>query len=159
MLDKTRIFKNTSTKPTNPSLDKSVCPRIVTHSSATVPAKLPPASAARSTHTLPGFIISTMCFSIRTGAFFPGMKAVMTMISTSRVPALQTKIQDTSPWCNHQLLQRSRTHHQPLHRLLLLPVLEGPGTVAAEGWDHGGIHGKATCGHKCHRGHTACNAQ
>mmetsp|Transcript_28588 Transcript_28588/g.48630 ORF Transcript_28588/g.48630 Transcript_28588/m.48630 type:complete len:293 (+) Transcript_28588:2501-3379(+) len=56
---------------------------VVTTSSTLVPAMLPPASAAKSTQTLPGFSISTMCCSINNGAFLPGISAVEMIMSTS----------------------------------------------------------------------------
>lgn len=48
-----------------------------------VTAQLPPASAARSTMTDPGFMTSTISFVISFGAGFPGIRAVVMMISTS----------------------------------------------------------------------------
>mmetsp|Transcript_2058 Transcript_2058/g.5705 ORF Transcript_2058/g.5705 Transcript_2058/m.5705 type:complete len:225 (-) Transcript_2058:273-947(-) len=44
-----------------------------------VVATLPPASAARSTVTDPGGMASTISWVIRTGAFLPGMRAVVMM--------------------------------------------------------------------------------
>merc|ERR1712128_388066 len=44
---------------------------------------IPPASAAKSTTTLPGFISSTMYFLIKMGAVLPGIRAVVMTISTS----------------------------------------------------------------------------
>mmetsp|Transcript_3647 Transcript_3647/g.5403 ORF Transcript_3647/g.5403 Transcript_3647/m.5403 type:complete len:224 (+) Transcript_3647:98-769(+) len=52
-------------------------------SPGTVVSMFPPASAARSTTTDPGFIFATMSFVIMTGALRPGMRAVPMMISTS----------------------------------------------------------------------------
>lgn len=67
---------------------KSVYPIILTPfytliSSLTVYSQFPPVSAARSTRTLPGFIALIISLVIRIGAFLPGIKAVVIMISTS----------------------------------------------------------------------------
>ena len=43
----------------------------------------PPASAAKSTTTLPGFMLSIIYFLMRIGAVRPGMRAVVITISTS----------------------------------------------------------------------------
>jgi len=51
--------------------------------SITVVSMLPPASAARSTVTDPAFMEWTMSFVIMSGALRPGIKAVVTMMSTS----------------------------------------------------------------------------
>ncbi len=45
---------------------------------------LPPASAARSTTTEPAFIDSIISLEISFGAGFPGMSAVVIIMSTSR---------------------------------------------------------------------------
>lgn len=45
--------------------------------------QLPPASAAKSTITLPGFIALTCSSVSNSGAGFPGIKAVVIIISTS----------------------------------------------------------------------------
>mmetsp|Transcript_42886 Transcript_42886/g.81801 ORF Transcript_42886/g.81801 Transcript_42886/m.81801 type:complete len:294 (-) Transcript_42886:1086-1967(-) len=68
---------------------KSVNPRHVTPActtafSGTVVATLPPASAARSTMTDPGLMLSTISLVMSTGAARPGMSAVVMMTSTSR---------------------------------------------------------------------------
>ncbi len=49
----------------------------------TVTSQLPPCSAARSTITLPGRIDSTISRVINFGAGFPGINAVVMMMSTS----------------------------------------------------------------------------
>mmetsp|Transcript_35239 Transcript_35239/g.76446 ORF Transcript_35239/g.76446 Transcript_35239/m.76446 type:complete len:261 (-) Transcript_35239:177-959(-) len=49
----------------------------------TVTSQLPPASAARSTMTEPGFMDSTISLRIRRGAGLPGIRAVVTMTSIS----------------------------------------------------------------------------
>jgi len=49
-----------------------------------VVSMLPPASAARSTTTEPAFIDSIISLEISFGAGFPGMSAVVIMMSTSR---------------------------------------------------------------------------
>jgi len=46
-------------------------------------SQLPPYSEAKSTMTDPGFIESTIYFKINLGAGLPGIKAVVTIISTS----------------------------------------------------------------------------
>ena len=52
-------------------------------SPGTVYSQLPPFWAAKSTTTLPGFIESTISLVIKRGAGFPGINAVVIMISTS----------------------------------------------------------------------------
>lgn len=58
----------------------------------TVVAMLPPASAARSTVTEPGFMDSIMSRVISSGAFLPGMRAVVMMMSTSLACCLNSAI-------------------------------------------------------------------
>jgi hypothetical protein len=53
----------------------------------TVTSQLPPASAARSTTTLPSRIDSTMARVMSLGAGLPGISAVVTMMSTSAAAA------------------------------------------------------------------------
>lgn len=48
-----------------------------------VKTQLPPFSAAQSTMTEPGFIFLTAFSEINLGAGFPGIKAVVMIISTS----------------------------------------------------------------------------
>ena len=60
-----------------------VTPWRTTTSPGTVSSQLPPCSAARSTMTLPRFIVSTMPAVISRGAGRPGISAVVTMMSTS----------------------------------------------------------------------------
>lgn len=48
-----------------------------------VSSQLPPASAARSITTEPGFMAATWVAGHRFGAFFPGIRAVEITISTS----------------------------------------------------------------------------
>ncbi|MCG3201717.1 MAG: hypothetical protein NFCOHLIN_01587 [Gammaproteobacteria bacterium] len=60
-----------------------VTPCLTTTLPGSVSSQLPPCSAARSTITLPGFIDSTMPAVMSFGAGLPGMRAVVTMMSTS----------------------------------------------------------------------------
>lgn len=70
-------------------LGKSAYPRQITPFSVTnlsfyfVYSQLPPYSEAKSTIIEPGFMESTICFKINFGAGFPGINAVVIMISTS----------------------------------------------------------------------------
>ena len=54
---------------------------IVTTSPNSVYSQFPPDGADRSIITLPGFICSTVDFSINIGAFLPGIAAVVMMAS------------------------------------------------------------------------------
>ena len=58
---------------------------VTTASPATVPSTLPPLAAAMSTITLPGRIEATISAVMIRGAGRPGISAVVTMMSTSRV--------------------------------------------------------------------------
>lgn len=69
-------------------LGKSVNPIIFTPCTstillATVKGQFPPASAAKSTKTEPLFMALICSSNIKMGAFFPGIKAVVMIISTS----------------------------------------------------------------------------
>uniref|UniRef100_A0A6B0U4Q3 Putative secreted protein n=1 Tax=Ixodes ricinus TaxID=34613 RepID=A0A6B0U4Q3_IXORI len=69
-------------------LGRSVYPMCTTplwmcSSPGLVVSTLPPASAAMSTITEPGFIDSTICLVMSRGAFLPGISAVVIMMSTS----------------------------------------------------------------------------
>ena len=69
-----------------------VTPLTTTFSPGLVASQLPPCSAARSTITEPSFIEATMSFVMRIGARFPGMSAVVTMMSTSFACAAKSAI-------------------------------------------------------------------
>jgi len=56
----------------------------------TVSSQLPPASAARSTTTLPSRMASTMARVMSLGAGLPGISAVVTMMSTSATEGADT---------------------------------------------------------------------
>ena len=58
----------------------------------TVASQLPPASAAMSTTTLPGFMTSTASCRMSLGAGRPGMSAVVMMMSHSAACALKSAI-------------------------------------------------------------------
>ena len=60
-----------------------VTPCFTTTCPGCVNSQLPPCSAAMSTMTLPGFIDCTISAVISFGAGFPGMRAVVMMMSTS----------------------------------------------------------------------------
>ena len=57
---------------------------VTARSPGTVPSTLPPLAAARSTMTEPERIEATSAAVMSTGAFRPGMFAVVMMMSTSR---------------------------------------------------------------------------
>ena len=56
---------------------------LIKSSSGRESSQLPPLAAAMSTMTLPGFIVATIAALISLGAGFPGISAVVMMMSTS----------------------------------------------------------------------------
>lgn len=60
-----------------------VTPWRTTASPGTVSSQLPPCSAARSTITLPGFMLCTISAVISLGAGLPGISAVVITMSAS----------------------------------------------------------------------------
>jgi hypothetical protein len=57
-----------------------------------VHSQFPPFSAARSTTTPPGLMASIISLVIKTGAFLPGIRAVVIMISTSLAYCIKSSI-------------------------------------------------------------------